>query len=70
MVICELCEEQEMKSYVAKPHESLRKVDEVRIYKGVRPRWYQEQDYQCLACNAKFTQSTDKNDKHWTLWRG
>jgi len=70
MSICVLCEEQAKKTYVAKPHESLRKVDEVRIYKGIKRRGYQEQDYQCFICNAKFTQSTDKNDLPWTLWRG
>ena len=70
MDICDLCEEQAKKSYGAKPHESLRKIDDVRIFKGRKPRGYEEQDYQCQTCNAKFTQSSDRNDLAWTLWRG
>lgn len=70
MEICDLCREQSKKPYSAKPHEFLRKVDEVRIFVGIKPRGYREQDYQCLTCKAKFTQSTDRNDLPWTLWQG
>ena len=70
MEICDMCKEQIKKSYNAKPHEFLRQVDEERIFKGVKPRGYKEQDYQCLMCQAKFTQSTCKNDLPWTLWQG
>lgn len=70
MKICALCEEQAKKSGSGKPHEYLSKVDDVRIFKGTKPRGFEEQDYQCLTCQAKFTQSTNKNDLAWTLWRG
>ena len=70
MKVCGLCEAQAKKSRSGKPHEYLRKFDECRVYKGIRPRGYEEQDYQCLHCQAKFTWSTDKNALAWTLWRG
>jgi hypothetical protein len=70
MKICKLCEEQVEKSRNGKPHESLIKVDGLRIFQGHNKRGYEEQDYQCLICEAKFTQSTNKNDLTWTLWRG
>lgn len=70
MQTCRLCEEQEKKTRNGKPHEYLKKVDEVRIFKGTNARSYDEQDYQCLACSSKFTHSTDKNNLAWTLWRG
>ncbi|SDZ78301.1 hypothetical protein SAMN05660420_00284 [Desulfuromusa kysingii] len=70
MSICSLCEEQSKKSKNGKPHEYLRKVGELRIFKGKSPRGFEEQDYQCLTCKEKFTHSTDKNDLPWTLWRG
>ncbi|KIH77741.1 hypothetical protein SAMN05660860_01227 [Geoalkalibacter ferrihydriticus] len=70
MQICALCEEQAKKSRNGKPHDSLVKIDDPRIFKGKKPRGFEEQDYQCQTCNAKFTQSTDKNDLAWTLWRG
>ena len=44
--------------------------DQPRIFKGARPRGFEEQDYQCLVCKAKFTHSTNKNDLSWTLWQG
>lgn len=65
-----MCKEQSKKSHKSKPHEFLKEVDDVRIFKGIKPRGYQEQDYQCLTCEAKFTQSTNKNDLPWTLWQG
>jgi len=70
MKICELCEEQAKKSRNGKPHEFLSKIDEARIFKGKSPRGFEEQDYQCVTCKAKFTQSTAKNDLAWTLWQG
>lgn len=70
MKICDLCEEQSRKSRNGKPHENLIKVDERRMFKGENPRGFEEQDYQCLTCRAKFTRSTGKNNLAWTLWRG
>lgn len=68
--ICDQCAEQAKKSRNGKPHEYLVKVDECRIFKGIKPRGFEQQDYQCLSCRSKFTQSTDKNDLAWTLWQG
>ncbi|BCR03143.1 hypothetical protein DESUT3_02120 [Desulfuromonas versatilis] len=70
MEICDQCEEQSKKSHKAKPHGYLIKVDDLRIFKGKKPRGFEEQDYQCQTCKSKFTQSTDKNVLAWTLWRG
>ena len=70
MGICEQCEEQAKKTRNGKPHECLTKIDEPRIFTGKKPRGFEEQDYQCLNCDSKFTQSTDKNDLAWTLWQG
>jgi len=70
MKTCDRCEEQSGKSRNAKPHEFLVKIDEVRIFKGKAPRGFEEQDYQCLTCRSRFTQSTDRNGLAWTLWRG
>lgn len=70
MSICEQCEQQSGKSSKSKPHEQLSKIGELRIYKGMKPRGFEEQDYQCRDCTAKFTQSTNKNDLAWTLWQG
>ncbi len=70
MAICDLCEEQAKKSSSGKPHAHLMKVDEVRIFPGKKPRGFEEQDFQCQTCQSKFTQSTNKNDLAWTLWRG
>lgn len=70
MEICDRCKEQSKKLRNGKPHEYLIKVDEPRIFKGKFPRGFEEQDYQCLICKAKFTQSTDKNNLAWTLWQG
>ena len=69
MEICGLCEEQSKKSRNGKPHEFLIKVDEVRQFGGKKPRGFVEQDYQCLTCKSKFTQSSDRNNLAWTLWR-
>jgi hypothetical protein len=70
MEICPQCEEQAKKSRNGKPHELLMAVDECRVFSGKKPRGYEEQDYQCLTCKAKFTRSTARNDLAWTLWRG
>ena len=70
MVTCSLCQDQTKRTYRGKPHQDLIKVDEPRIFRGVIPRGYEEQDYKCLGCDSKFTWSTDKNDQAWTLWQG
>jgi hypothetical protein len=70
MKICKPCEDQAKKSHHGKPHEDLIEVDELRIFKGKKPRGFEEQDYQCQTCNSKFTRSTDRNALAWTLWRG
>lgn len=69
MDVCELCEDQKKKSSKSKPHEYLSEVGERRLFKGVKPRGFEEQDYRCLTCRSKFTQSTNKNDLAWTLWQ-
>ncbi len=70
MNLCELCEDQAKKSLNGKPHEYLVKIGTCRIFTGKKPRGFEEQDYQCVACKAKFTQSSNKNDLPWTLWHG
>jgi hypothetical protein len=70
METCSLCQEQAKKTHRGKPHHGLIKVNEARIFTGASPRGYEEQDYNCLDCDAKFTQSTGKNDLAWTLWQG
>jgi hypothetical protein len=70
MGLCALCEEQSKKVHTGKPHENLIEVDDPRIYKGVTPGGFKEQDYLCLTCKSKFSHSTNKNDVRWTLWRG
>lgn len=67
MKICDLCEELSKKTRNAKPHENLIKVEEPRFFRGANSRGFEEQDFQCLTCKAKFTQSTNKNDLPWTL---
>jgi hypothetical protein len=69
MPICSLCEEQAKKTRNGKPHEFLIKVDALRVFEGTKPRGFEEQDYQCQSCMAKFTRSTARNDLAWTLWR-
>ncbi len=69
MEICKLCEEQAEKSRNGKPHEFLVKVEASRSFKGHNKRGFEEQDYQCVTCKARFTQSSNKNDLAWTLWR-
>lgn len=70
MEICDLCKEQSKRSRNGKPHESLAKVDDLRVFQGKHPRGFEEQDYQCVTCKSKFTWSTNKNDLAWTLWQG
>ena len=70
MELCSGCADQEKKSRNGKPHELLAKNGSSRIFKGVSPRGYEEQDYHCLSCHAKFTHSTDKSERAWTRWQG
>jgi len=70
MHICGQCEEQTKKSRNGKPHDSLAKVDACRIFQGRAAGGFEEQDYQCRACQSKMTHSTNKNDLAWTLWQG
>lgn len=70
MNICKRCEEQTGKGNRSKPHDRLAKIGDLRIFTGVKPRGFEEQDYQCQVCTAKFTQSNNKNDLAWTLWQG
>lgn len=70
MDICCQCEDQIKKSRNGKPHDCLVELGSCRVFIGKNPRGFEEQDYQCRACNAKFTWSTGKNDLGWTLWRG
>ncbi len=70
MKFCDQCEKQSKKYRGGEPHGYLKKVDELRIFKGNNHRGFEEQDYQCLMCKSKFTRSTNKNDLTWTLWRG
>jgi len=70
MSICDQCEEQTKKTRNGKPHDFLVKIDECRIFKGKNPGGFEEQDYQCLTCKARFTRSSNRNDLAWTLWRG
>ena len=70
MAICSQCEGQSKRKLTGRPHDNLMEIDTRRIFKGKGPRCYSEQDYQCRACNSKFTYSTNKNDLLWTLWMG
>lgn len=67
---CELCADQTKMSQNGKPHQFLDKTDAERVFKGTKPRGFEEQDYRCRLCDAKFTFSTNKNDLAWTLWQG
>lgn len=70
MANCSLCEDQAKLTRNGKPHQDLDKADAPRIFKGAKPRGYEEQDYRCRSCQARFTYSTNKNDLAWTLWQG
>jgi hypothetical protein len=70
MGICGMCHEQAKKAQRGNPHQYLTKIEGARIFKGGQSRGYEEQDYQCEICRAKFTRSTNKNDLAWTLWQG
>jgi hypothetical protein len=70
MEVCSLCQEQTKKTYRGKPHQGLIKVDAARIFSGASPRGHEEQDYKCMDCESRFTQSSGKNDLAWTLWQG
>lgn len=67
---CKMCEDQAKISRNGRPHQSLDKTGEPRIFTGAKPRGFEEQDYQCRDCKAKFTHTTNKNDLAWTLWQG
>lgn len=70
MTLCEPCATQAKRSPRGKAHEHLVKIGTCRLFKGQGARSFEEQDYQCLTCSAKFTQSTNRNDLAWTLWQG
>ena len=70
MANCTMCEEQAKKTANGKPHQFLGKADAPRFFKGAQSRSFEEQDYQCQVCRAKFTYSTSKSDLAWTLWQG
>jgi hypothetical protein len=70
MKTCSMCQEQAKKSSRGVAHGDLVPIDEPRIFRGNNARGYEEQDYQCRSCNAKFTRSTNMNDLAWTLWLG
>jgi len=70
MEICSLCQQQAKKTLRGKPHYWLIKIDDPRTFSGASHRGYEEQDYKCLSCGSKFTQSSSKNDLAWTLWQG
>jgi len=70
MGVCDLCREQATKTRNGKPHVWLVKLGEPRIFRGRGARGFEQQDYQCLHCRARFTRSSDRNDLAWTLWQG
>lgn len=70
MANCDKCEDQAKMSRHGRPHEFLDKMDAARVFTGAKPRGFEEQDYQCQVCKAKFTHTTNKNDLAWTLWQG
>jgi hypothetical protein len=70
MAHCAMCEEQAKKSWHGKPHQYLDKTDSSRVFKGAQSRRFEEQDYRCRVCQARFTHSTNRNDLAWTLWQG
>lgn len=70
MGLCNQCREQVGKSHRGKPHAGLDKLGELRIFKGRGARGFEQQDYQCRHCQARFTHSGDRNDLAWTLWQG
>ncbi|PLX75390.1 MAG: hypothetical protein C0615_07940 [Desulfuromonas sp.] len=65
-----MCIEQSQKRRRGTPHQYLSKIDALRFFKGNNNRNYEEQDFQCQVCQAKFTWSSNKNDLAWTLWQG
>jgi hypothetical protein len=70
MDMCMQCQDQEKKTHRGTPHNCLVKIDDVRFFKGLGHRHYEEQDYQCQLCNTTFTWSSNRNDLAWTLWQG
>jgi hypothetical protein len=70
MTCCDLCDKQSAKSKHGAPHEYMEKFGELRVFVSRGRLGYEEQDYQCLTCHARFTHSSNKNDRAWTLWQG
>ena len=68
MDICYLCNKQLDKSKHGSPHEYLQVLGEHRNCMGNNATEYEEQDYQCSTCKAKFTFSTVTINSAWTLW--
>jgi len=69
MPCCYLCDKQLAKSKYGGPHEYMNQLGELRVFVSRHRLGYEEQDYQCLTCQARFTHSTNKNDLPWTLWQ-
>lgn len=67
MAICDLCKEQAKKQRYTDPHIFLQAVGEQRAFRGLPTGGFEEQDYICKRCGAKFTYSNDKNDYGWLL---
>ena len=60
MDVCDSCKEQAKKTRRGAPHDDLFAVDERRLFSGGGARGHEEQDYQCQACRAKFTWSSNR----------
>ncbi len=70
MDICGMCRKQAKNTRRNAPHQYLVQIEESRFFHGSNARSYEEKDYQCQLCMAKFTWSTNRNDLAWTLWMG
>jgi len=70
MTCCDLCDKQLAKSKRGGPHGYMKNLGDKRVFVSQGRLGYEEQDYQCLTCQARFTHSTNKNDQAWTLWEG
>lgn len=66
---CTECQKLIKQNRRGKPHQDLSPEGDPRIFKGARPRGFEEQDYRCLSCQSRFTHSTSRNDLTWTLWQ-
>lgn len=65
--ICDECFKQFELGRYSKPHNNLEVFDEQKVVRGHIFGGYEEQKYRCLACEAIFLHSTDKNDDGWML---